>query len=185
MVTNMKNTIGTVSYPANNFSNTRFKLKKLIGLVHIEHLRCHMEGLCASQLYLYQKVKDADAPHECAHLRAAAAKLFLKSFNDIADAWCKNALNVITVRKRSLQRLRFYTCHSVHRGGGVCRSACWDTPHPPRGPPGADTPTTRSRYPQEHTPPGADNPPGADTPPPRNRRLLLRTVRILLECILF
>ena len=31
-------------------------------------------------------------------------------------------------------------------------------------------------------PPGADTPPRADTPP--SRRLLLRTVRILLECIL-
>ena len=33
-------------------------------------------------------------------------------------------------------------------------------------------------------PPLADTPPGADLPPPPSRRLLLRTVRILLECIL-
>ena len=74
-------------------------------------------------------------------------------------------------------------CHSVHRGG-VCLSACWDTTTPP--PPGADTP------PQEQTPPQAGTPQGADTPPsrhpleeaPPSRRLLLRTVRILLECIL-
>ena len=72
-------------------------------------------------------------------------------------------------------------CHSVHRGG-VCLSACWDTTpreqtHPPsRHPPGADTHPSRadttpgSRHPPEQTPPG--------------RRLPLRTVRILLECIL-
>ena len=54
-------------------------------------------------------------------------------------------------------------CHSVHRGG-VCLSACWDTPTPrsrhPREqtPPRADTPG--SRHPQEQTPPlGADIPP--------------------------
>ena len=29
-----------------------------------------------------------------------------------------NELIVITVRKRSMQRLCFYTCLSVHRGGG-------------------------------------------------------------------
>ena len=64
-------------------------------------------------------------------------------------------------------------CHSVHRG--VCLSACWDTtPHQDQAPPGPGTP------------PGAD-PPGPGTPPgsrPASRRLLLRTVRILLECIL-
>ena len=54
--------------------------------------------------------------------------------------------------------------------GGVCLSACWDTTHP------------ESR----HTPRGGTSP-WAGTPwrrhPPR-RRLLLRTVRILLECTL-
>ena len=48
---------------------------------------------------------------------------------------------VITARKGSLQRLRFYTClsisHSVHGGGGVCPSACWD----------ARSPWTRGRHP--------------------------------------
>ena len=80
-------------------------------------------------------------------------------------------------------------CHSVHRVG-VCLSACWDTTPPQsRHPLGADTPQIRH-------PPGADTPwnthpprpgtlPGAGNPPPREqRRLLLRTVRILLECIL-
>ena len=74
-------------------------------------------------------------------------------------------------------------CHSVHRGEGVCLSACWDTT-----PPGADTP-------QEQTPPGPD-PPSRHPPrtrPPQNRHphrtrlqhtVYERPVRILLECIL-
>ena len=49
--------------------------------------------------------------------------------------------------------------NSVHGGRGVCLSACWDTP------------------------PWTD-PPHGQTPPPPSRRLLQRTVRILLECIL-
>ena len=64
-------------------------------------------------------------------------------------------------------------CDSVHRGGGVCLSACWDTT-----PPGADTPLF-SRHPPEadmvpleqapplsrHAPPRADMPPWEQTPP--------------------
>ena len=45
--------------------------------------------------------------------------------------WLKvTALYFITARKRSLQRLCFYTCLSFCSrgvGGGVCLSACWDT----------------------------------------------------------
>ena len=68
-------------------------------------------------------------------------------------------------------------CHSVHRGG-VCLSACWDT-----------TPSPRTRHPPRPgtPPPEQTPPPGPGTPPgsrPASRRLLLRTVRILLECIL-
>ena len=69
--------------------------------------------------------------------------------------------------------------------GGVCLSACWNTT-----PPGADTPLDQT--PPEKTPPRADTPreqtpprsrpPGSRRPP--DRRLLLRSVRILLECIL-
>ena len=76
--------------------------------------------------------------------------------------------------------------------GGVCLSACWDTPPeqtPPqsrpsqsRHPPGADTP------PQEQTHhPRSRHSPGADTPRSRHPpgiQPLLRTVHILLECIL-
>ena len=86
-----------------------------------------------------------------------------------------------------LRRLCFYTCLSVHRG--VCLSARDTTP------PGADTPLGSRHHPP---PPTVGTFPGADLPPeqappwkqtprdqaPPTRRLLLRTVRILLECIL-
>ena len=77
------------------------------------------------------------------------------------------------------------------------RQPPWEQTPPPPGeqtpPRGADTPG--SRDPPEQTPPGSRCPPGADTPreqmPPREQappppeiRSLLRTVRILLECIL-
>ena len=56
-------------------------------------------------------------------------------------------------------------CHSVNRGGGgVCLSACWDTP------PRADMPPEQtlpwSRHPPEQTPPGADTPPEQTSPKP-------------------
>ena len=74
--------------------------------------------------------------------------------------------------------------------GGVCLSACWDTTTPQeqtpprsRHPPEAGTPRSRhpprAGTPREQTPP----PPGSRHPPP-SRRLLLRTVRIILEYIL-
>ena len=78
-----------------------------------------------------------------------------------------------------LRRLCFYRRVSVHRGGGVCLSACWDTPPGADIPLGADTPSG-SRHPREQTPleqtappqqtPPRANlipPPGADTPHPR------------------
>ena len=55
-----------------------------------------------------------------------------------------------TARKRSLRRLCFHRCLSVH--GGVCSIACWDTP-PGQTPPWADTPW-------------ADNPLGRHPPCP-------------------
>ena len=51
-----------------------------------------------------------------------------------------------------LRRLCFYWHLSVHGGGGVCLSACWDTT-----PPGADTP--QRRHPPEQTPPGSRHAP--------------------------
>ena len=90
-------------------------------------------------------------------------------------------------------------CHSVHRRG-VCLSACWDTIPPEQAPPGSrhpleqahprdqvpleqTTPPPGTRQPPEQTPPGSRHP-SSDQEPPPGRRLLLRTVRILLECIL-
>ena len=93
-----------------------------------------------------------------------------------------------------LRRLCFYTCLSVilftGRGGGVAPLHA-----------GMHT-NTQVRHPQvrhhsSQTPPPGQTPPGqtpskvkhprgpkADTPTPWRRRPLLRTVRILLECIL-
>ena len=71
---------------------------------------------------------------------------------------------IFAVRKRSCGKVMFLhlsVSHSVHRGGGVCPSACWDTP-----------PGTRGRHPP------------LGRLPPFSRRLLLRTIHILLECIL-
>ena len=72
-------------------------------------------------------------------------------------------LFIFTIRKRSCRKVMFsQACvkKSVH--GGVCIPSCT----------GADTPL--GRHPPRQTPPG-------QTPP--SRRLLQRTVRILLECI--
>ena len=72
-------------------------------------------------------------------------------------------MKLVTARKRSLRRLCFHWCLSVHMGGGVCPIACWDT-HPQ-----ADTPLGRDpppRHPSRQTP-RADTPslgPQADTP---------------------
>ena len=73
--------------------------------------------------------------------------------------------------------LHLSVSHSVLRGGRVSQHALGQTPSPGRHIPactGADTPLSR------HIPActGADTP-----PPPPGRWLLLRTVRILLECI--
>ena len=72
-------------------------------------------------------------------------------------------ISVVTVRNE-LRRLCFYTCVSVHRGW-VCLSAGIPSP-------------------REQRPPGEQTTPRQQALPPGSRRLLLRTVRILLECIL-
>ena len=91
-----------------------------------------------------------------------------------------------------LRRLCFYTCLSFcSQGGGLPQCMLGHHPPPPRaGTPWEQTPP-RSGTPREQTPPGTHTPPDQEhspeqaTPPPREqRRLLLRTVRILLECIL-
>ena len=75
-------------------------------------------------------------------------------------------------------------CHSVHRGG-VCLSECWDTTTPrEQAPPQEQAPLDQVPPGTRH-PPRTRHPPGPGTPPPPGQRqLLLRTVRILLECIL-
>ena len=73
-------------------------------------------------------------------------------------------LNIFTVHNE-VAKVMFLQASVCPHAGGVCLSACWDTTPPP---PGADIP-------QEQTTPRTDTPPG--------RRPLLRTVRILLECI--
>ena len=65
--------------------------------------------------------------------------------------------------------LHLSVIHSVHRGEGVCLSACWDT-----NPPGADTPLPPGAdTPLEQTPPDQTSPPDQQTPPdqtpPRTR----------------
>ena len=107
--------------------------------------------------------------------------------------------HIFTVRNEvaKVMFLQASVCPRRGGGGGVCLSACFDTTHSPRAdtpreqtppgsrhPPRADTHTWR-RHPPEQTPSRKQTPPlGADTPPLPEIRSLLRTVRILLECIL-
>ena len=84
-------------------------------------------------------------------------------------------------------------CDSVHRGG-VCLSACLDTPgsrHPPeQTPPRPDPPDQKPYQSRHHPPRSRHHPPRlAPPPPPAGRSRLWHTVnewpvRILLECIL-
>ena len=74
----------------------------------------------------------------------------------------------ITGRKEVVAKVLFLHLSVILFTGGVCLSACWDTPRE-QTPPGADTPQSR-QPPQSRHPPGADtprsrHPPGADTPP--------------------
>ena len=79
-----------------------------------------------------------------------------------------------------LRRSCFYTCVSVHRRGlPQCMLGYYPTPPPtPRAgiPPGPGAPPGPGTPLQDQAPPGTRHPP--------RRRLLLRTVCILLECIL-
>ena len=119
-------------------------------------------------------------------------------------------MSIVTVRNEvaKVMFLHLSVSHSVHRS--VCTCSQWGVPAhiPPESrytPPGRYTPPTQAgtppwqvhppgRYtPQACTPPRQVHPPGRYTPrqvpplragTPLSRRLLLRTVRILLECIL-
>ena len=73
----------------------------------------------------------------------------------------------ITVRNEVAMVVSLHVSVILSTGvGGVCLSACWDTT-----PLGTGTPLEQA-------------PPESKPPPSPGRRLLLRTVRILLECIL-
>ena len=113
----------------------------------------------------------------------------------------------------NLRRLYFYICLSFCSQGGYASVHAGIPPPLPLGadppgsrphlgadppgsrppeqiphPPGADTPPSRPPLGadpnREQTPPQQPNPPRANPPPREQRRLLLQTVRILLECIL-
>ena len=89
--------------------------------------------------------------------RTAAINCFKFACNRIHKLWNK----IITVRKRSLRRLCFYTCLSFCPQGGVCLSACWDT-HP-LGQTSLRTDTPLGRHPPGRHPPGKTPP--RQTPP--------------------
>ena len=96
---------------------------------------------------------------------------------------------IFTVRKRScgkVMSLHLCVSHSVHRGVSTSVHAGIHTP-PWAETPWADTPTSRQTpraWAWTRTPPRQRSP-WADTPSPSpSRPLLLRTVRILLECIM-
>ena len=92
-----------------------------------------------------------------------------------------NNCNILLPSATKWRRLCFYRRLSVHRGGGVCLSACWYTTppqeqtHPPRSrhPPPQSRPSLGADTPQSRDPPGADTPPSRHPPgsrhPPRSR----------------
>ena len=109
-------------------------------------------------------------------------------FNRFNMPWCKFTT--------------FFVCPITKVMTAQNEKLCWISPlplgsrHPPprsryplgQGPPsGAGTPPRQGISPLgAGTPPGEGSPlPGAGTRPTPSRRLLLRTVRILLECICF
>ena len=79
----------------------------------------------------------------------------------------------ITVRNEVAKVMLLQVCVCPQWGGSASVHAGIPTPRPP----GADTPSGPDTPPDQA-------PPESRHPPPRERRILLRTVRILLECIL-
>ena len=71
-----------------------------------------------------------------------------------------------TARKRSLRRLRFYTCLSFCPHGGVCLSACCaGISYPPDQAPPWEQTTPQEQTPPNQAPPWTrHHPPGADHP---------------------
>ena len=104
---------------------------------------------------------------------------------------------IITGSNEVVAKVIFLHLSVILFTGGVCLSACWDTPRsryppeqtppqeqrPPRAdtphPPGVDTPqeqttreqtpTTREQIPPRADPPGSRHPPWKQTPPPGSR----------------
>ena len=83
-------------------------------------------------------------------------------------------VTIITGRNEVVAKVMFLFVSVILLTGGVCLSACWDTTLPLE-----QTPSPRSRHPQQQTPPRTDTPhrtdtPRADTPksrPPGSRPL--------------
>ena len=111
------------------------------------------------------------------------------------------SLHVFTVRNEVAKAMFLHLSVILFTRGGVCLSACLDTTPPGAGtprqqttPPEPGTSLDQAYSPPEQIPPRTRHPPdqappGTDTPldqasPREQRRLLLRTVRIPLECIL-
>ena len=111
-----------------------------------------------------------------------AISFFLFYFVDllVKGNWSNQTwFRIFIAHKRSLRRLCFYRCLSVH-GGGVSKPRPRGCPGPSPG--GLSRPRPGGGVSRRR--PGGCLPRGGPTPPPPSRRLLLRTVRILLECIL-
>ena len=75
---------------------------------------------------------------------------------------------IFTARKRSLRRLCFYRCLSVHRGeGGWVSQDALQAPPPQDGepPPGWRTTPPMENPPQMENPPWMENPPRMENPP--------------------
>ena len=107
----------------------------------------------------------------------------------VVNSLCKN---IFTIHNEvaKVMFLHLSASHSVHGGGGAGGGYLGRYPPDQVHPPGSGTPPwTRYTPGTRKTPLGPGTPPRQVPPPgpgtlPRSRRLLLRTVHILLECIL-
>ena len=90
------------------------------------------------------------------------------------------ALSYYFTYKRSCGKVMFLHLTVILSTGLCMPSVCWDTPPRQTSPLGSRHPPG-SRHPQETDTPGKQTLPRKQTPP---QRPLLRTVRILMECIL-
>ena len=126
-----------------------------------QNLRPTLKMYQAKTGKLLYKSFDANVPDGMAVVTAASRQYLALSYWSVKILVCE----LITVRNEVAKVMFLHL--SVHRGSASVHAGI-----PPTHP--------RAGSPPDQAPP----PPGATTPPPLNRRLLLRTVRILLECIL-